>query len=91
MTSFSTPLGAIRERSLFPQSLCDPPELCGILRSPKQNQRRLLQGTPLFFPCFYHTRTSQGIHDIQSPAFPVTRELVVEPEQLRQLKVINIS
>lgn len=38
-----------------------------------------------------HICTSQGTHDMQSPAFPVTMELVLEPEQLRQLKVINIS
>lgn len=38
----------------------------------------------LHLPISGHTRHAE-------PTFPVTMELGVEPEQLRQLKVINIS
>lgn len=98
MTSFSSPFGATHECSPFPQSLSDPQ---GCVKFPQKPRTKIQGGSynkSLSPASTSHARwgpghicTSQGIHDMQSPTFPVTMELAVEPEQLSQLKVINIS
>lgn len=99
MTSFSTPSGAYLDMHPSPET----PALqacANALRSTDQNSRWVLQGIlprvwglglTYTYVC-YQTHTHDHVTPHTSnPTFLMAADLAAEPEQLRQLKAVNIS